>query len=215
MAAIKQHLILASASPRRSAMLRELGVSFDTVPSSFIEPPHANGQPPRTYVKANARGKARQVAADMIAGIVIGADTVVVHRGRVLGKPSSMDEARRFLSMLNGDKHEVITGVCLIDADSRRMLVEAEKTTVTFRHLDEREIECYLQSINPLDKAGAYAIQAYGALIVEKISGCYYNVVGFPLALIESMLLQWNHSLFDSMPCRAQPCSDRDPGPPP
>ena len=180
-------------------MLREMGIVFDTVPSSFIEPPHANEQSPRNYVKTNARGKALQVAAGLSSGIVVGADTVVVHRGRVLGKPSSMDEAYEFLNMLNGDTHDVFSGVCLADAGSSRVLVGVEKTSVRFRHLSAHEIDCYLQYINPLDKAGAYAIQAYGSLIVERISGCYYNVVGFPLARIEKMLAQWNHSLFDYM----------------
>ncbi len=195
----KQRLLLASASPRRSAMLREMGIAFDTVPSSFIEPPHTNGQSPRSYVKANARGKALQVAAGLSGSIVIGADTVVVHRGRVLGKPSSIKEALSFLNLLNGETHEVFTGVCLKNADSGRMLVAAEKTRVTFRQLSAREIECYLKCINPMDKAGAYAIQGYGSIIVERITGCYYNVVGFPLARIEKMLITWGCSLFDYM----------------
>ncbi len=192
-------IVLASASPRRNAMLREMGIAFDAVPSTFIEPQHTNGQSPRSYVKANARGKALQVAGYLADGIVIGADTVVVHQGRVLGKPSSMDEAHRFLNMLNGDTHDVFSGVCIKDAHNSRMLVAAEKTRVTFRHLSEREIECYLKCINPLDKAGAYAIQKYGSIIVERITGCYYNVVGFPLARIEKMLMQWGQSLFDYM----------------
>ena len=192
-----QKLILASASPRRSAMLREMGISFATVPSSFVEPPHTEGQSPGAYVKANARGKARQVASGLGEGLVIGADTVVVHRGRVLGKPSSMDEALQFLHLLNGDTHDVFSGVCLVNAKNGRTLVAAEKTRVTFRHLSEQEITDYLQCINPLDKAGAYAIQAHGAIIVERISGCYYNVVGFPIARIEKMLMLWGCSLFD------------------
>lgn len=194
-----QKIILASASPRRSAMLREMGVTFDTVPSTFVEPPHTKGQSPRTYVKDNARGKALQVAAGLAGGIVIGADTVVVHCDRVLGKPSSMNEALQFLHLLNGKTHDVLSGVCLIDAGSGRILVAVEKTRVTFRYLSTHEIECYLECINPLDKAGAYAIQAYGSLIVERIAGCYYNVVGFPLARLEKMLMQWGCSLFDYM----------------
>jgi len=191
-------LILASSSPRRSAMLRELGIIFETMPGSFHEPPHAHGQSPRHYVKANARGKALQAATSLDRGIVIGADTAVVIDGQVLGKPASMDEARRYLSILNGRTHEVLTGICLADAScTNRVLVEAAKTRVSFRSLNTHEIECYLHRIDPLDKAGAYAIQGHGALIVERISGCFYNVVGFPLALLETMLLQWGISLFD------------------
>jgi septum formation protein len=203
-----QNLILASASPRRSAMLRDMGIVFNTVPSSFVEPPHTDGQSPRCYVKANARGKALAVATDLSEGIVVGADTVVVHCGRVLGKPSSMDEAHHFLHMLNGKKHDVISGVCLKDVKNDRMLVNAEKTSVVFRNLSTNEIECYLKRINPLDKAGAYAIQGYGSLIVERITGCYYNVVGFPLARIEKMLMQWGYSLFDYMSSPAKKHAD-------
>lgn len=189
-------------------MLREMGIAFDTVTSLFIEPPHTNVMSPRSYVKANARGKALQAAEGRSGALVIGADTVVVHRGRVLGKPSSMDEALSFLSMLNGETHEVFSGVCLKDTDRGRVLVDAEKTRVTFRHLSTHEIECYLELINPLDKAGAYAIQAHGSIIVERIAGCYYNVVGFPLARLEKMLQQWGLSLFDYMNQHTQPCTE-------
>ncbi len=194
-----QKLILASSSPRRSEMLREMGIAFDTIPSSFVEPRHINGQSPCDYVQANARGKALQVAANLSEGIVIGADTVVVHHDRVLGKPSSIDEALRFLNLLNGETHEVFTGVCLKDANTGRILVDAEKTRVTFRQLNSHEIQRYLELINPMDKAGAYAIQRYGSIIVERITGCYYNVVGFPLARIETLLMQLGYSLFDYM----------------
>jgi MAF protein len=194
-----QKLVLASTSPRRSALLRDMGIAFEAVPGSFIEPPHAAGQTPRSYVKANARGKALQVAAGLTSGIVIGADTVVVLGGHVLGKPSSMYEARRYLRMLNGETHEVLTGLCIADAAQDRVLVDAEKTRVTFRHLSAHEMERYLELINPLDKAGAYAIQGHGAIIVERIAGCYYNVMGFPLARLETMLMQWGCSLFDYM----------------
>jgi septum formation protein len=194
-----QKIFLASASPRRSALLRDMGVAFEAAPGSFVEPPHAAGQTPRSYVKANARDKALQVASGITEGIVIGADTVVVLRGRVLGKPSSMDEARRYLRMLNGQTHEVLTGLCITDAAQGSVLVEAEKTRVTFRHLSAHEMDRYLELINPLDKAGAYAIQAHGAIIVERIAGCYYNVMGFPLARLETMLMQWGCSLFDCM----------------
>lgn len=197
-------LILASSSPRRSAMLREMGIAFATAPGSFVEPPHTGGLSARSYVKANARGKAMQAAEGLSDAIVIGCDTVVVLRGRVLGKPSSMDEALRFLRMLNGQTHEVFSGICLTDAGTGRMLVDAEKTRVTFRHLSAHEIERYLERINPLDKAGAYAIQAHGSIIVERIAGCYYNVVGFPLARLEKMLMQWRHSLFDYMNSHAE-----------
>ncbi len=192
-----QKLILASSSPRRSAMLHELGVAFKTLPGAFIEPPHATGQAPGAYVRANARGKALQVASGLTEGIVIGADTIVVLCGRVLGKPASMEQARDYLLLLNGNTHDVLSGVCLVDAAQGRILVASEKTRVTFRQLSMHEIERYLALINPLDKAGAYAIQAHGSIIVERITGCYNNVVGFPIARLEKMLVQWGCSLFD------------------
>ncbi len=192
-------LVLASTSPRRSALLRDMGIVFETIPSAFIEPDHADGRTPRTHVTSNARGKAMDVAARLKAGIVIGADTVVVLRGRVLGKPSSMNEARRYLDALNGQTHYVLSGICIADAAHGRVLAAAEKTRVTFRQLGSHEIERYLELINPLDKAGAYAIQGHGAIIVERIAGCYYNVMGLPLARLETMLMQWGCSLFDCM----------------
>jgi septum formation protein len=194
-----QKLILASASPRRTAMLREMDIDFKAVPSLFEEPSHAHGQDPQNYATSNAAGKARQVAANLDVPIVLGVDTIVVYQDSVLGKPSSMDEARHFLHMLNGKTHEVISGICLKDARANRELTGAEKTLVTFRKLTTEEIDHYLKRIHPLDKAGGYAIQAHGSIVVERIQGCYYNVVGMPLARIEDMLLQWHYSLFDYM----------------
>jgi septum formation protein len=192
-------LVLASASPRRKQMLQDLGVRFSVAPGVFSEPPHTQGQPPWVYVRNNAEGKAKSAARKVKNALIIGADTVVVYRGRVLGKPGSLQAAFDYLHLLNGKTHAVYTGLCVFDVSDGSCLCGYEKTRVTFRKLTEPEIRAYLGRINPLDKAGAYAIQGEGALIVEAIAGCYYNVMGFPIARLEQMLLKKGVSLFEYM----------------
>ncbi len=178
-------------------MLTDLGVRFKAVVSGYEETAHCGRQSPDAYVCEHARGKAGDVARRYKRAIVIGADTVVVYRNRVLGKPSTREEAFDYLSLLNGKTHSVYTGLHLINTEADVATSGYEKTLVTFRSLTEAEIKGYLGRINPLDKAGAYAIQGAGALIVKGIKGCYYNVVGFPIAKLEDMLLQQGCSLFD------------------
>jgi len=192
-------LVLASASPRRKQMLREIGVRFSVAHGSFDEPPHIKGESPSAYVRRNAEGKARSAAHKVQNAFFIGADTVVVYRGRVLGKPGSLQDAFDYMHLLNGRTHAVYTGLCIYDASDGSCLSDYEKTQVTFRKLTEAEISAYLGRINSMDKAGAYAIQGEGALIVEAIAGCYYNVVGFPIARLEQMLLNKGVSLFEYM----------------
>jgi len=191
-----KRLILASASPRRRKMLRELGIACTAVASSFQEPPHVSGQSPSRYVQHSAAAKAKNVAQRFKNALVIGADTVVVHRGRVLGKPRTRQEAFAYMRMLNGATHAVYSGLAIINTENQTVLTGYEKTLVTFRKLTDYEIQAYLKLIHPLDKAGAYAIQGAGALIVKGIQGCYYNVVGFPIAKLEQMMLQQGVSLF-------------------
>ena len=191
-------LVLASRSPRRRHLLKALGVHFIAAESGFHEIDHADGTPGQ-HVQDNALGKARAIASQYNNALVIGADTVVVYRQRVLGKPKNMAEAMEYLLLLQGKTHAVYTGLALIDTKENITVVDFEKTLVTMRSLNEKEIRAYLSRIKPLDKAGAYAIQGAGAIIVEKISGCYYNVVGFPLAKLEEMLLRLKITLFDYM----------------
>ena len=175
-------IILASRSPRRQHLLRQIGLRF-TVRESGVDESFAKGSSPRHIVRSLSLEKARNVAEAVDEGIVIGADTIVVLGKRILGKPSSRDEARRMLRLLSGRTHTVFTGFALVDAGSGRARVDHEETKVTFRTLSKQEIADYVASGSPMDKAGAYGIQDdFGAVFVERIDGCFYTVVGFPLS---------------------------------
>ncbi len=175
-------IILASRSPRRIHLLRQIGLSF-TVQESGVDEHIDDGVGPEEAVRKLSFEKASHVAGRLRTGIVIGADTIVVLDGEILGKPASKEEAITMLSRLGGRTHTVFTGFALVDVESKKSLVDYERTDVTFRRLGKEEIENYVQSGSPMDKAGAYGIQDdYGAVFVEKISGCFYTVVGFPLS---------------------------------
>jgi septum formation protein len=193
-----KQLILASQSSRRKQLLKALGVKFTVAQNSFREMAHLNGSPQDHAIK-NALGKARAVAAHHKNALIIGADTVVVFRKKVLEKPRDLDEAALFLNMLQGNTHTVYTGLALIDVNKNKTVTDYEKTRVTMRALSEKEINSYLKLIKPLDKAGAYAIQGAGSIIIKKIDGCYYNVVGFPIARLEEMMHILGVSLFQFM----------------
>jgi septum formation protein len=184
-------IILASASPRRSQLLGELGVKFRVVTAN-TEEIHNEQYTPREICQLNAGRKAAAVAALQPEAIVLGADTLVARAGRLYGKPRDMADARRMLSELQGRTHEVVTGVCLLRQRPARQSVFAVATEVTFRPLPPEQIDDYLARIQPLDKAGAYAIQDQGDLIVAGISGSYSNVVGLPLERLREELAQWN-----------------------
>ena len=174
-------LILASQSPRRKALLRQIGLKFTVRPSAVPEN-LLDHETPEHNARRIALSKAMKIAKGSKHGIVIGADTIVVLRGKILGKPGSHSEARRMLRTLSGRMHTVYTGFALVDVETHRYTVGIEKTKVWFRKLSEEEIEEYVASGSPMDKAGAYGIQDdYGAVFVEKVEGCFYNVVGFPL----------------------------------
>lgn len=178
----KRPIILASRSPRRIHLLRQIGITF-SVQESGIEEEIQDGHSPETIVRDLSLAKALSVAANLDAGIVIGADTIVVIGGKILGKPSSQEEAAGMLAELSGKTHDVFTGFALVDVESGKTLVDFEKTEVTFRRISPDEIKEYVASGSPMDKAGAYGIQDdYGAVFVERINGCFYTVVGFPLS---------------------------------
>lgn len=182
-------LILASASPRRSQLLKQIGLEFEVIPSDADESAIFIRNATEG-AKLAALSKALSVAKQITEGLVIGADTVVVDSGEAIGKPKDMEDAVRILTRLSGKTHEVITGVALIDAKTGKEDVWAETTRVTFRELSDVEIRGYVEVERPLDKAGAYGIQGRAAAFVSRIEGCYFNVVGLPLAsLVERLKL--------------------------
>ncbi|MDH7577191.1 MAG: Maf family protein [Bacillota bacterium] len=181
-----QEIILASASPRRAALLRSLGVPFRVLPSQIEENTKLNLAAPELALK-QAGQKAEVIALRHPQAIVLGADTIVCCGEEVLGKPRDYREAFQMLQMLAGRVHEVSTGLVLRQESTGRLREEVVTTRVFFRNLSEEEIRGYLATGESFDKAGGYGIQGYGALLVEKIEGCYFNVVGLPLAKLGEM----------------------------
>jgi len=182
------HLILASASPRRRDLLRNAGIDFEVRPGQFVEEIQPD-ELPEEFARRAAREKAMQIAASAPPGLlVLGADTVVVIDGQTLGKPSDPQDATRMLRLLSGRTHQVHTGICLVRPPDKIEALEHETTLVTFRKLDEVEIRQYVESGEPWDKAGGYAIQGLASKFVTRISGCYSNVVGLPVALVYEIL---------------------------
>ena len=173
-------LILASASPRRQELLRQAGVVFQVLPSEATEI-HQPQLTARELAQVNAYRKARTIAKKHPDSLVLGADTLVALETDLFAKPETLEAAYTMLQQLQGRTHEVVTGICLLHLRNHRQKVFAESTAVTFRQLDGVAIRRYLSLVNPLDKAGGYAIQEEGDLIVEKIAGSYTNVVGLPL----------------------------------
>lgn len=191
-------LVLASASPRRASLLRQVGVDFEVVPS--LVPEEAPDLPPEQRVEALALAKARRVAALYPRRLVLGADTLVEVDGRVLGKPAGEGEAAAMLRLLSGRGHRVHTGLALVRGE--RAETACQTTRVFFRSLAEEEISAYVQSGEPLDKAGGYGIQGLGALLVESIEGDYFNVVGLPLNCLAGLLADFGVSLLGRKPGR-------------
>ena len=177
--------ILASASPRRREILRGLGLRFRIRPSTVPEPAGRPGETPPRYAVRAARLKCREISTRFDSGIVIGADTIVVLRNRIMGKPCSQEEASAMLRSLSGRWHEVITGICLLDCTTRKERSAACISRVHFRRIQPGEIQWYLDTGEYKDKAGAYAIQGYASLFIDRIEGCYFNIVGFPVATFE------------------------------
>jgi len=156
-------------------------------PSGILEPAPSRGERPERYALRVARAKAQEVSGKHRSGLVIGADTVVVLGRRILGKPSGMEEARTMLRALSGRWHEVITALWLIDCHSRQRRSSRTVSRVHFRRLSASEIEWYLNTKEYQDKAGGYAIQGYASLFIDRIEGCYFNVVGFPVFSFERL----------------------------
>lgn len=185
------HVILASASPRRAELLHEMGVEFKVLPARSDE-----SQPeyltPAEACLLNAYHKARVIAKKHPDAVVIGADTEVVLGQRIFGKPRDREDAEKMLTDLEGKEHQVITGVCLLHLRAHRQKLFSDRTRVKFRSLGADEIIDYLDRINPLDKAGAYAIQEHGDMIVERVNGSYSNVVGLPVERLREELREFH-----------------------
>ncbi len=180
-------LVLASRSPRRSELLRNAGIPFIVRPADVDETPRA-GERAQEYTQRIAEEKAR--AAETEPGeVVLGADTVVTIDGHLLGKPSGNEDAARMLRMLSGRRHEVFTGICLKRGD--HIVRDCAQTAVWFAPLSAPEIRDYITSEEPMDKAGAYAIQGLASKFIERIDGSYGNVVGLPVALVYHYLREF------------------------
>lgn len=175
-----KRLVLASKSSRRAHLLQLLGLDFDIMDSE-IEEVAEKYTMPEVHVLELAQKKAIKVAEEMNEGFSVGADTIVVLNGEILGKPQEMNQAREMLKKLSGKTHAVYTGFAIVEKPTGRMVSDYERTQVTFRALEDAEIENYIQTENPMDKAGAYGIQDQSAIFAKKINGCFYNVVGLPL----------------------------------
>jgi septum formation protein len=182
-----KRIFLASASPRRKELLEQIGLRFEVEPSNYDEEIASASEPHETARKLSL-GKARAAERKHRNALIIAADTFVVFGDRVLGKPRTDSEARKMLRALNGQAHSVITGFTILDTETGKVLSRSVETRVHMRKLTLKEIDSYVRSKEPLGKAGGYAIQGLGAVLVERIEGDYSNVVGLPLsALAESL----------------------------
>lgn len=184
-------VILASASPRRAALLKLLKVEFRVVPGNVAEVAHEHLSP-LEVCQLNAHRKAFAVAKKNPDALVLGADTLVFLDNEILGKPRSLSDARRMLSRLQGRHHQVVTGVSLIHLRKHQERIFADSTDVLFHPLDDAQIKEYTAKVNTLDKAGAYAIQELGEILISEISGSYSNVVGLPVELLREELTAWD-----------------------
>ena len=182
-------LILASKSPRRSELLEQAGLTFSVIPSDFDESTVAVSTP-ESYVISLAKSKALDISQKHPAAWIIGADTIVLIDRKILGKPASINEARDMLQRLSDRTHQVLTGYCICCKKKNRIFSETVKTDVRFKRLNDAEIKWYIQTGEPFDKAGAYAIQGMGTFLVKSINGSYTNVVGLPVCEVIEYLIK-------------------------
>ena len=182
-------IILASKSPRRRYLLKQAGLSFSVIPSTINEK-SISKSPPETYVRTLSEAKADDISNIYPDKWVIGADTIVLKDGIILGKPVSRDDARSMLKQLSGQTHHVLTGYAICCKTNNRKFSETIKTEVLFKNLTDDEIEWYIHTKEPFDKAGAYAIQGLGTFLVKSINGSYTNVVGLPVCEVIEFLIK-------------------------
>ncbi len=182
-------LILASASPRRRDMLSQLGLTYTCIPTNIDETPIA-GEDPRTFARRMAIEKAEAAAGQNKNACIIGADTVVAIKDRILGKPQDMKEAKEYLNILNGNIHTVLTAFAIIKKDADLNIAQHAETQVTFGHFPQAVLNAYADTGDPLDKAGAYGMQGLGSFLVVSIQGSASNVIGLPISLFIQTMLQ-------------------------
>lgn len=197
---MKQKIILASRSPRRARLLKQAGLGFKAKPSAARE--YANpALPARKFVEVLAEKKALDVASRMKNALVIGADTILVCKGKKLGKPKNKLHAVRMLKQISGSKLSVYSGIAVIDSKTGRKSIGSEKTKITIRKLKDEEIRAYIRTKEPLDKAGAIAIQGIGAKFISRVDGSSSNVVGLPLECLHKLLKKFGVKLVVSERC--------------
>lgn len=183
----RKRITLASSSPRRKALLEEIGLKFDIYPADINEDIR-QGESPLEHTLRLAEEKAKTAAKKVKSGWIIGADTIVFIDNRILGKPTDINEARDMLNLLSGRCHKVVTAFCLLNTSADETVKKAVESTVQIKKLSDKEIEDYLKTGESLDKAGAYAAQGIGSFMIEKIEGSYTNVVGLPMEELKQAL---------------------------
>ena len=181
-------IILASRSKARRKLLKQIGLKFRAVEADVTESSCLKGRNCSALVMGNAVRKARAAAKRFDTGVVIAADTVVLVGRRIVGKPKSMADAVRSLKVLSKSPQWVFTGIAVYDIDRKKMLTDFEKTKVYMYHLSDTQIKRYFRKISPFDKAGSFDVQGPGSIFIDRIEGCFYNVVGLPLAKLGAML---------------------------
>ncbi len=190
-------IVLASASPRRRALLEALGIRLTVQVSDAHE--SLDGMP-LDVAQRNAVDKRDDVSCGLShPAMVIAADTIVVLDGQIMGKPANLDEARAVLARLSGKTHEVLTGVAVINTETGEKVAGIERTEVTFRTLSEDHIARFVDAVRPLDRAGAYTVDGPGSLLVARYNGCYQNVLGLPIVLLDTLLTQIGDGIFDRL----------------
>jgi len=183
-------VILASASLRRKELLGKIGLKFEVEPSNYEEDITPKLKP-HELAKSLSFEKAKVVASSHKNALVIAADTFIVFKGKILGKPQTETQAKKMLETINGKPHSVITGFTIIDTENNKAISKSVETKVYIKRLTSNEVDAYVKSGEPLDKAGAYAIQGLGSVIVEKIEGDYFNVIGLPLSALADSLKEF------------------------
>jgi len=192
----KKKIILASTSPGRHFLAEKMGLDFDIVPSNYEEDMKMKMKPGR-LVKTLALGKAEDVAKRFKKGIVIGVDTIVVFKGKKLGKPKSEQESYESLVSFSGKSQRIYSGMALIDCETGKKIVSYDYTKVKFRKMDDIEIRKYIATGEPMSKAGSYAIQGLGSIFIESIKGCYPNAMGLPVHRLNKNLKKMGVNIFE------------------